>query len=347
MTDAFGDNFRLVPPQSSTMAAEFDHLFCFELLVAVFFTGLIFVLVVGFSLYYRRRSPNEFPGANVQNMGLEIAWTIVPFLFMLCFFVWGVHLFARMKRPPEHAITINVIGKQWMWKAQHSNGAREIDALHVPVGQPVKLLMASQDVIHSFFIPAFRIKQDVVPGSFETQWFVATQPGRFHLFCSQYCGAEHAKMVGEVVALPPAEYQAWLAGAPTDEPPVAAGEKLFNSWGCNACHGQRAPTLAGLYLSKVPLDDGTTAIADEDYLRESIIEPSAKIVAGYPPIMPSYRGQLSEEQIVDLVEYIKSLGATAAADGPRFVPATQPINGVNPGHLPNYPPARQPPASAR
>jgi len=326
------------------MAPQVDHLFYYLMGVSVFFTLLILVCVVYLALRYRRKSPDEFPTTEVHNNKLEITWTIVPFIFMLGMFFWGADVYAKMKRPPEHAMLINVVGKQWMWKIQHPEGAREINELHVPIGQPIKLMLGSQDVIHDFYIPAFRIKQDVVPGSFVSEWFVATKPGRYHIFCSQYCGAEHSKMIGTVVAMQPEEYQAWLAGAPPDEPPAAAGAQLFMTYGCAACHGQRAPTLAGLYNTMVTLDNGEKVLADDDYLRESIIEPAAKVVAGFPPIMPSYRGQLSEEQIMDLVAYIRSLGAAAAESGVRTVPATQPINGQFPDHVPNYPPARQPPA---
>ena len=343
MDPSLNDSFRLFPPQASTSAVEVDHLFLFLLGVSVFFTLLVFALIIYFAFRYRRKTDDQFPRVDVQNMKLEITWCVIPFVLMLVMFFWGTDLYARIKRPAENAITINVIGKQWMWKVQHPQGVREINALHVPAGQRIKLMMASEDVIHSFFIPAFRIKQDVVPGSFSTEWFIATRPGRYHIFCAQYCGAEHAKMIGEVVVMEPAQYQAWLSGAPHDESPAAVGARLFETWGCSACHGQRAPTLAGLYLTKVPLDDGSAVIADDDYLRESIIEPSAKVVAGYPPIMPSYRGQLSEEQIMALVAYIKSLGAAAGTSGVRTTPATQPVNGQGPQFLPDFPPARQPP----
>lgn len=336
-------SFRIFPRQASTIARDVDHLFYFLMGVSVFFTLLILVVVVYLALRYRRKSQDEFPSQEVHNNALEITWTIVPFLIMLVMFFWGASVYSEMKRPPQNAIVINVIGKQWMWKAQHMNGVREIDELHVPVGQPIKLMMASQDVIHDFFIPAFRVKQDVVPGSFSSEWFVATKPGRYHFFCSQYCGAEHAKMIGTVIAMEPGEFQAWLAGVPPGVPPAAAGAQLFQTYGCAACHGQRAPTLAGLYGTMVTLDNGEKVLADEDYLRESIIEPAAKVVAGFPPIMPSYRGQLSEEQLMDLVAYIQSLGASAAESGVRVTPSTQPVNGQSPDRVPNFPPARQPP----
>lgn len=344
MNATFEQSFRILADQAaSTIATDVQELFYYLVGVSIFFSLLICLLIVTFAIVYRRKSPDEFPTVNNQSMTLEITWCVVPFLFMLVMFFWGTSVYAKMKRPPQHAITINVIGKQWMWKIQHPEGAREINELHVPAGEQIKLMMASQDVIHSFFIPAFRIKQDVVPGCFTSEWFIATTPGRYHLFCSQYCGTQHAKMIGWVTVMTPGDYQAWLAGAPPDEAPAVAGARLFTSWGCSACHGQRAPTLAGLYMTKVPLDNGSTVVADDDYLRESIIEPAAKVVAGYPPIMPSYRGQLSEEQLMQLVAYIKSLGADAAAKGVRTVPATRPINGQSPDYLPNFPPARQPP----
>ncbi|MDB5329499.1 MAG: cytochrome c oxidase, subunit [Phycisphaerales bacterium] len=340
------ERFRLFPEEASTLARETDHLLYYLLGVSVFFTLLIFVFVVYFALRYRRRSDNEFPPEVPSPLSLEITWSVVPFILMMGMFFWGASLYVQMKRPPANAMQINVVGKQWMWKVQHPNGAREINELHVPTGRTIRLMMASQDVVHSFFIPAFRIKQDVIPGSFVTQWFIATKPGTYHLFCSQYCGTEHSKMVGRVIVLRPEEYEAWLAGAPPDEPPPIAGGRLFVTYGCVACHSARAPTMAGLYGSRVQLDDGSTTVADDAYLRESIIEPGAKVVAGYPPVMPSYRGQLSEEQLIDLVAYIKSLGAGASTEGGvRPLPATRPVNGFSPDRAPNYPPARQTPGA--
>jgi cytochrome c oxidase subunit II len=300
------DAFRLFPPEASTAASRVDELFLFELAVSTAMTLLIFVLIVYAAVRYRRRSPDEIPPATRSHTWLEITWSILPFLVMIVMFCWGAKLFAWAKRPPVNAMEIHVVGKQWMWKIQHAEGVREIDALHVPVGVPVRLVMTSQDVIHDFSIPAFRIKQDVVPGSYSSQWFCATAPGEYHLFCSQYCGTSHAQMIGTVFVMSAADYQQWLEGHAVEESPAASGSKLFTTYGCSGCHGQRAPTMANLYMSKVPLDDGRTVIADEDYLRESILLPAAKIVAGYQSIMPSYRGQLTEEQIFDIIEFIKS-----------------------------------------
>jgi len=223
-------------------------------------------------------------------------------------FVWGGWLYFKLSTPPAGSMEIYAIGKQWMWKFEHPNGTREISELHVPVGRDVKMIMTSQDVIHSFFVPAFRIKNDVIPGNerYSVAWFNANKAGEYHLFCAEYCGAQHSGMIGRVVVMDEAGYQSWLAGSPKDEPMFKAGERLFRQFGCATCHGQQAPTMAGLYLSERQLVDGSKVTADESYLRESILNASAKIVAGYPPIMPSYRGQISEEQLSQLIDYIKS-----------------------------------------
>ena len=318
------DAFRLFPPSASTAAPRVDHLFMFELIVSLAMTAFIFCLIVYAAWRYRRRSPDEVPPPTRTHTWLEITWSIVPLLVMVVMFVWGASVFVWAKRLPANAMEIHVIGKQWMWKIQHPEGIREIDELHVPVGEPVKLVMTSVDVIHDFSIPAFRIKQDVVPGSYSSEWFVATEPGEYHLFCSQYCGTNHAKMVGRVVVLNAADYQRWLEGHAVGQPPAASGSRIFNTYGCAVCHGQRAPAMAGLYMSQVKLDDGRTVVADEDYLRESLIFPQAKIVAGYQSIMPSYRGQLTEDQLQDLIEFIKSQASPNQNES-----------------LPNQPPARE------
>jgi cytochrome c oxidase subunit 2 len=345
-----GDGYNFFPDAASTIAARIDALFWFLMIVCGFFLVLIVVLIVWFALRYRRRSEDEVPPATTDHTWLEIFWSVVPFCLLLVIFFWGAKLFLDMKRPPLHALEINVIAKQWMWKMQHPGGQREIDELHIPINTPVKLIMSSQDVIHSFYIPAFRIKQDVLPGSFTTQWFEATRPGVYHLFCAEYCGTLHSAMIGTVYVMSQQDYQAWLAGTAPDVPPVTAGAKLFMSYGCAQCHGQTAPTLAGLYGRPVPLNDGTTVTADEQYLRESILDPPAKVVAGYPQLMPSYRGQLSDEQVAQLVAYIKTLGAAVnekhVADS-ALMPATQPVNGYPIERIPNMPPARRPPQSAQ
>jgi cytochrome c oxidase subunit II len=320
----------LFPERASTVAGRVDALYLFLIAVSVFFSVLIAGLVVYFAVRYRRRAPDEVGTPVHGGLGLEIAWTVLPFLLTMVIFVWGASVFFAQRRPPDEAINIYVVGKQWMWKFQHLDGRREINELHVPVGRAVKLIMTSEDVIHDLFIPAFRIKHDVVPGRYTTQWFEATQPGRYHLFCSQYCGTQHSKMTGEVIVMEPAEYQAWLSGGAAEGSLALAGEKLFNDLACSTCHrpdsAGRGPVLNGLFGTTVPLQGGGTVIADEAYIRESILSPAAKVAAGYQPIMPTFQGLISEEQLLQLVEYVKSLKARVE------VPTARPVlQGPAPG----------------
>jgi cytochrome c oxidase subunit 2 len=323
----------LMPPQASTVAAQVDLLFAFLVLVATFFSTLIAACVVGFAVKYRRRSANERTPHIHGSIALEIAWSIIPLAITMVIFAWGAHIFLTIKRPPDDALQVNVVGKQWMWKVQHMEGRREINELHVPIGRPVKVTLTSEDVIHSFYVPAFRIKQDAVPGRYTTTWFEATKIGSFHLFCAEYCGTMHSGMIGRIVVMDPADYQAWLSGATagtaaaaTEAAPagaagdgggslVAAGKALFEQNGCITCHQPGSvlgPQLAGILGSTVTLQDDTTVQADENYLRESILTPTAKIVKGFAPVMPTFKGQLNEEQILQLIAYIKSLGTGAA-----------------------------------
>jgi len=306
--------FPLFPDVASTIATGVDRLYFFLTGVTLFFTALIFVLILYFAVKYRRRPGRvaEQVGSDQQHQGfgLEIAWTVVPFFITLVMFTWGSSLYIANSRVPDQALDIYVVGRQWMWKVQHTNGRREINELHVPIGQPVKLTLASQDVIHSFFIPAFRVKQDVVPGRYVSMWFQPTRAGEYHLFCAEYCGAYHSGMIGRVVVMRPEDFQKWLGGV-TEESPVQAGEKLFNDFNCVNCHAtgarQRCPQLGSLFGTDVMLEGGGTAKFDEAYIRESIVDPNAKIVKGYPPVMPTYRGQVSEEQLLNLIAYIRSL----------------------------------------
>ena len=300
--------FVLFPTSASTIGNEVDLLYFFMLAVTAFFTLLILALVVFFALYYRRRSPEDRPAAVATDIRLELVWTLIPLGIAMVMFVWGAKIWIQNGKIPANAMEISVIGKQWMWKVQHPEGRREINELHVPIGRKVVLNMTSQDVIHDFYCPEMRVKHDVIPGRYSQEWFEPTTAGKYHLFCSQYCGADHAEMVGYVYVMNPADYQAWLVSSSLDEPPAVAGARVFTQYSCNTCHGVQAPTLANLYGSQVRLEDGSTVIADDDYIRESIVAPRAKIVAGYPPIMPTFKGQLSEEQIIDLVAYIKTLG---------------------------------------
>jgi cytochrome c oxidase subunit 2 len=341
---------RLAPEQASDMAGRVDALALFLLGVCGFFLLLILALIVVFAVKYRRRSEDEVPAATVTHPSLEITWMVVPLGLLMVMFVWGARLFADMKRPPgpdAGALEIHVVGKQWMWKVQHPGGQREIDELHLPVGRPVKLVMTSQDVIHSFGLPAMRIKQDVLPGAYSSQWFTPTRTGEYPIYCQEYCGTSHANMIGRVVVMAADQYEAWLAGRAADEPPAESGARLFVSLGCGKCHGQVAPTLAGLYGRRETLEDGSQVVADEEYLRESILNPPAKVVRGYPRWMPSYRGQLSDEQVMDLVAYVKSLGSArddspaAAAGRDAAGPATRPVNGVTPEKAQRLPPAME------
>jgi cytochrome c oxidase subunit II len=301
---------QLFPEQASNHAQSVDALFFFLLGVSGFFSVLIATLIVYYGIKYRRKSPGDRPARITGSLGLEVFWSVVPFVIAMIIFGWGVSLFFQLAQPPSDAMEIYVVGKQWMWKIQHPEGQREINELHIPIGRPVKLILTSQDVIHDFFVPAFRTKVDVLPGRYVRTWFTATKTGQFRFFCAQYCGTNHSGMIGWVIVQEPAEYQAWLYQR-AEGSLALEGRKLFLKYQCVSCHsadaGARAPVLEGLFGQSVPLRDGRTVIADETYLRESILEPDAKIVAGYEPIMPSYQGQLDEEEILKLVAFIKSL----------------------------------------
>ena len=306
-------DFPLFPQRASTIAGGVDQLYFFLVSVTVLFSVLIFSAIFYFALRYRRRTPDQravpIPGSNL----LEIVWSVIPLAIVMVMFTWGASLYFRNSRAPDGAIEIYVVGKQWMWKLQHPEGPREINELHVPVGQPVRLIMTSQDVIHSFYIPAFRIKNDVLPNRYTTAWFEATRTGEYHLFCAEYCGNQHSGMIGRVVVMEPAAYEQWLSGSPPGESLAAAGERLFGRLGCTNCHSPdargrtRAPLLAGVFGKPAALDSGRTTLRDEAYLRESILNPRAKVVAGYVPEMPTFQGQVTEENLLELIAYIKSL----------------------------------------
>jgi cytochrome c oxidase subunit 2 len=312
---------RFLPEQASTVAGQVDALFFFLVAVTVFFSGLIFLLVLVFALKYRRRSDADRPRAIHGSLLLEAFWTVIPLGIALAIFVWGAYLYFVISRPPAAAMEVYVVGKQWMWKLQHPTGQREINELHVPVHRPVKLTMTSEDVIHSFFVPAFRIKADVVPGKYTSAWFEATKTGEYYLFCSQYCGTSHAVMGGRIVVLEPHDYERWLAGGVAEESLPAAGERLFARLGCSTCHradgSGRAPSLVGRFGKPEKLASGETVLVDEGYMRESILNPQAKLVAGYPPIMPTFKGLITEDGLVQIIAYIKSL---QMADGTQAKP---------------------------
>src|SRR3954452_23191808 len=313
----------LFPEQASTMAGRVDNLYFFLLAVSIFFSLLIAGLIVVYAIKYRRRHPDSVGEVFRGGIVLEITWTVIPFLIAMVIFVWGASIFFAMSRPPDETLNIYVVGKQWMWKFQHLDGQREINELHVPVGRPVKLIMASEDVIHDVFIPAFRIKADVVPGRYTNIWFQPTTPGRYYLFCAEYCGTRHSGMTGEVIAMEPSEYQAWLSGGVSEGSLASAGAKLFQDLACNTCHRPdaqgRGPVLDGLFGKTVQLQNGETVTVDEAYVRESILHPTAQVNPAFQPIMPTFQGLLSEEQLLELFEYVKSLAARTETPAARPV----------------------------
>ena len=301
----------LFPESASTMASRVDALYFFLIGITVFFSLLIAGLIVYYAVRFRRRHPDAV-GARIHGgLVLEITWSVIPLLITMVIFVWGATVFFAMTRPPEDALNIYVVGKQWMWKFQHLDGQREINELHVPLGRPVKLIMTSEDVIHDLFVPAFRMKADVIPGRYTNIWFQPTKPGRYHLFCAEYCGTRHSGMIGEVVVMGPTEYQTWLSGGAPEGSLASTGAKLFQDLACNTCHRPdaqgRGPVLEGLFGRTLQLQTGETVTADEAYVRESILMPAARVAAGFQPIMPAFQGLVTEEQLLALIEYVKSL----------------------------------------
>lgn len=306
--------FPLFPERASTVAAQVDAIYFFLLGISIFFTALIFLLLVYFAVRYRSHAQAAAPsGPGHTDNRLEIVWTVIPLILVMVSFAWGAKVYVAMNFPPNDALEIHAVGKQWMWKFQHPQGQREINELHVPSGRPVELIMTSEDVIHSFFVPVFRTKMDVLPGRYTRVWFEATAPGTYHLFCTEYCGTKHSGMVGRVIVMTPAAYQRWLGGEEAGESMAIAGGRLFQRLGCQACHrdtpGALGPALAGLFGQPVGLASGETVTADEQYLRDSIVNPQKDLVAGYRPIMPTFKGLISEEGLLQLIAYIKSLEA--------------------------------------
>jgi cytochrome c oxidase subunit 2 len=300
----------LFPAEASGIAPYVDALYFFLVLMTIFGTAFVAILLLVFSVRYRReKNPvaTQIEGSTL----LEATWTIIPLAIFLVTFVWGALLYFRIYDPPANAMNIYIVGKQWMWKAEHPGGQHEINALHVPTGKPIQLTMISQDVFHSFSIPDFRIKREVIPGRYSTVWFEPTQVGVYHLFCTQYCGTQHSGMVGEVTVMTPADYKKWLEQSNSGQSLAQNGERLFASMGCNSCHNgtaaARGPSLAGVYGSRLTLTDGRQILVDDAYLRNSILNPSEHVTAGFAPIMPTYQGQISEDGLIDLVEFIKNM----------------------------------------
>ena len=322
----------LFPEQASTLASEVDNLYFGVLAITAFFALLVAVLVIVFAIKYRDETGTKVGAPITGSIPLELGWSILPFIIAMGIFVWSTVVFFHLVRPPDQTLEIYSTGKRWMWRFQHLDGQSEINQLHVPKGRPVKVTFTSEDVLHSLYFPAFRIKADAIPGRYSALWFTATKTGEYHLFCAEYCGTRHSGMIGSVIVMEPEDYQAWLSGN-TGQPLAARGEQLFQQLACMTCHlndgSGRGPSLAGLYGKQVEMVSGFKMRADERYLRESILTPQAKMIAGYGPIMPTYQGQVSEESVMSLIEFIKSLppagpNVAAAAQGAAATPAAAP-----------------------
>lgn len=305
----------IIPVQASKLAFHIDLIIWTLTGLSALFTFLVVGVLAFLAYRYRKGSNVDRYLESPDHSGLELTWTILPTLMCIPVFVYAVWIFAVYSKVPTNALEINVVGKQWMWHIQHANGRREVNQLHVPTDRPVKLLMTSQDVLHSFFIPAFRTKMDVLPGRYTRQWFEATKPGVYRLFCAEYCGTEHSRMGGTVVVMPPQDYEKWLqtgnvvaAGSPEKQ-----GEKLFTRLGCVTCHMSgvqgRAPELHGVFGTEAKLQTGESVVVDEEYIQESILIPTAKVVAGFSPLMPTYKNQVDQDDLLNLIAYIKSLGS--------------------------------------
>ncbi len=308
-------DFPLWPEQASSFSGNVDALFIFMCVVTGGVSLLIFVLIFGLAIKYRRRPENELAEEKEPPKWLEAGWIIIPFFIFMLMFVWGAWVYFRLARVPDDALDVYATGKQWMWKFQHPTGQREINTLHVPVNRPIRITMASEDVIHSLFFPAFRTKADVLPSRYRTMWFRATKVGRYHIFCAEYCGTNHSGMIGWVEVMQPTDYQRWLAGG-AEGSLASQGEVLFQKYACNTCHTNdatgRGPVLAGLYGKQVVLADNRLVPADDNYVRESILNPTAKVVKGFSPIMPTFQGQVNEDDLIKLLAYVKSLGGKQA-----------------------------------
>jgi cytochrome c oxidase subunit II len=304
----------------SSVTPEFNWFFW----VMVGLCGTVATGIAVFLIYsawrYRRKDPDELPSQVSLNIPAEVTWIALPSLIFIGMFAFGTKLYFDIERPPNNSEDVYVVAKQWMWKTQHLGGQREINTLHIPVGRPIRLNMISQDVIHSFFIPAFRIKQDVLPARYTTIWFKAVLPGTYHLFCAEYCGTEHSQMIGWIYAIQPKDYQLWLQQGAAEGSLASTGEKLFHQFGCSNCHRFNghgpAPDLRGLYLRQVQMNSGQIVTADETYIRESIVKPGAKVTLGFQPIMPSFDGRISEDQLVALIAYIKAIGPQPGSEMP-------------------------------
>src|SRR5687767_569060 len=322
--------FPMTPEQASTLAPRVDQLYWFIIAVTAFFGILVTVLVIYFAAKYRTDDPLKIGARITGSIPLELAWSLIPFLVSIVIFVWAADVYFDLHRPPDQTLEIYSTGKRWMWKFQHLDGKSEINELHVPIGRAVKVTFTSEDVLHSLYFPAFRVKADAIPGRYSSVWFTATKQGGFHIFCAEYCGTRHSGMIGTVHVMEPTEYQAWLSGS-TEGTLSARGARLFADLACNTCHRSdgtgRGPSLEAKFGTEERLSTGAVVRVDEGYLRESILNPQLKLVAGYQPLMPTFQGLVSEESVMALVEYLKSLqgsrGAGTADDAAVADPPAQ------------------------
>jgi cytochrome c oxidase subunit 2 len=317
----------LFPEQASSIAPAVDNLYFFILGVTGFFALLVVVLVIYFAVKYRDDTGLKVGAPITGSIPLEIGWSLIPFFVSMAIFVWATVVFFQLVRAPDQTLEIYSTGKRWMWRFQHVGGQREINQLHVPVGRPIKITFTSEDVLHDLFFPAFRVKADAIPGRYSSVWFTPTKPGRYPLFCAEYCGTGHSRMVGTVYVLEQNAYQEWLSAGGLTGAMSARGEQLFQQLACNTCHvadGRgRGPSLAGLFGSRVQLENGQTVVADESYVRESILTPQMKLVQGYGPLMPTFQGLVSEDGLLTLIEYVKTLPAPAGAQQANVAPVDQ------------------------
>jgi cytochrome c oxidase subunit 2 len=310
----------LFPEQASNLAPEVDNLYFFVTAVTAFFALLVVTFVIIFAVKYRDRTGEKVGAPITGSTRLELGWSIIPFFISMAIFVWSTVVFFHLVRAPDQTLEIYSTGKRWMWRFQHIDGQSEINELHVPLGRAVKVTFTSEDVLHSLYIPAFRVKADAIPGRYSSVWFTPTKTGQYHLFCAEYCGTKHSGMIGSVFVMEPNDYQVWLSGGGGGLSMAARGEQLFQQFGCASCHltdgSGRGPSLAGRYGQQEQLATGSALVVDDAYIRESILTPQAKLVAGYGPVMPTFQGQVNEQGLRDLIEYIKSLspaGQPAAA----------------------------------
>jgi cytochrome c oxidase subunit 2 len=309
----------IIPEQASTLAPRVDQLYWFIIAVTAFFGILVTVLVIYFAVKYRTDDPLKVGAPITGSIPLELGWSIIPFIISIVIFAWAADVFFDLYRPPDQTLEIYATGKRWMWKFQHLDGKSEINELHVPLGRAIRVTFTSEDVLHSLYFPAFRTKADAIPGRYSSVWFTPTKLGEYHLFCAEYCGTRHSGMIGTVTVMEPTDYQAWISGA-TEGPLSARGERLFADLACNTCHRSdgsgRGPALEAKFGTEERLATGAVVRVDESYVRESILNPQLKLVAGYQPLMPTFQGLVNEESVMALVEYVKSLQTSPRAAGP-------------------------------